>query len=233
MDNFIELYNKNGIRLIITSLEAGPVGPSWDRGNKNRKKLLGELGINAGDIYSVSQKHSREIVLTGDWGSEPLTEADGIISSNDSEKIAVTVADCMPIFLFDSVKGVRALLHSGWKGTGIVLDAIKIMESRYGCSDADITAVLGPAIGSCCYNVDDERAGIFKQAWGDAAVVYRNRTSYLSLRNANEGLLKSVGIGEIISIDRCTCCGGLGSFRREGPQNFTQMFCLSYLNHDR
>ncbi|HAK45437.1 MAG TPA: hypothetical protein DCO79_05910, partial [Spirochaeta sp.] len=185
--------------------------------------------VDAADVYFVRQQHSKRIVSAESWTADPLTGADGIISRRVEDKIAVTIADCMPIFLHDAERNIRAILHSGWKGTGIVLEAIKIMKKQYGCSPGDLTAVLGPAIGSCCYNVDDERAAVFQNAWGSDAVAHHDGGKYLSLKNANINMLERAGVNDIISTDLCTSCsGGLGSYRREGADNFTQMFCLSY-----
>ena len=232
MKHFIELYNRDGFRLIMTTLEAGSVGPSRERNNKNRAILFEELGIAADDVYFADQQHTRNVITTEEWSDKPLIQADGLVSGNSRDMIAVTAADCMPIYLYDASKSIRAVLHSGWKGTGIAENAINLMRERYSCRASDITAVLGPAIGSCCYEVDVQRAEEFGRDWGNESVVISEGRFYLSLRDANRKLLEEAGVGEIISVDRCTCCEeSLGSYRREGPEDFTLMFCLSYLSN--
>ncbi|MDC7227031.1 MAG: polyphenol oxidase family protein [Spirochaetales bacterium] len=229
MVNIDELLEINGYRLVMTNLDAGPMGPSWDRFNPNRVNALKGIGLEASEVYFVRQQHTKEIVSTEEWLAHPLTEADGLISRRSPDSIAVTVADCMPVYLHDRKKDVRAILHSGWKGTGIAEKALERMVREYGCMAADVTAVLGPAIGACCYNVDNDRADFFRNTWGADSVEKRGGKNYISLRKANIAMLEKAGISEIVSVDKCTACSSaLGSFRREGAGTFTQMFCLSY-----
>ena len=231
MNKIIELYGNGEHSLVITTLAAGRIGASDERFNSNRVSVFKSLGIVPEEVYSAVQHHTKTVIDAGDWQSEPQSEADGIISANRDDVLGVTVADCMPIYLFNKEKGVRALLHSGWKGTGIAIEALKMMKEEYGCMAEDTVAVLGPAIGSCCYNVDQERAAIFSNLWGKNSVVERADGPYLSLKSANVGMLEKAGVHEIIDRSYCTCCSDLyGSFRREGAGNFTQMMAISYLN---
>lgn len=231
MNELIELYNRDGFKLVMTTVAAGRMGSSYEIHNADRKKMLQKLGFRIEDVHFVSQIHSRIVIDISEWQAEPLTKADGMISGQKTDHLAVTVADCMPVYLHDRLNDVRALLHSGWKGTGIALNALELMGKKYGSCPADITAVLGPGIGSCCYNVDDERADVFAAQWGSQSVIERDGRKFLSLKNANRSMLEKAGITEIKSSDLCTCCdAGLGSYRREGAESFSPMFVLSYLN---
>ncbi len=228
MNEITELYNEAESRLLITNISAGSVGRSYETEHPGRKRLLIDLGLIPEKVKFVRQTHSKKVIDASEHSFSPLTEADGIIAGNLKEAIAITVADCMPVFLHDKKRNVRALLHSGWKGTGIALEALEQMRRRYGSSPEDVTAVLGPAIGSCCYNVDRQRAEVFRAEWGDDAVVFRNGEYYLSLENANRVMLSRAGVKNIICSGTCTACSpNFGSFRREGPDNYTLMFVLS------
>ncbi len=231
MTEIIDLYRGGGYTLAMTTLSAGMVGPSHDRFNLNRTRLLAECGITASDVCSVKQVHSRIVVDANEWTADPLTEADGVMSGDSGLTLGVTVADCMPIFLHDEVKGVRALLHSGWQGTGIAAAAVERMKNEYSSNPENITAVVGPSIGACCYNVDPQRAELFESLWGTSAVKMIDGISFLSLKDANLGLLAAAGIKKIVDKHECTCCSSAyGSFRREGPGKFTQMMVFSYSN---
>ena len=231
MEKITELYRSRGFSLVMTRLAAGSVGPSYDTGNKNRLAALEQLGLESERVRFVTQRHTRDVIPPEAWSACPQTEGDGLIAVEASDCIAVTAADCMPVFLHDEQRGIRALLHSGWKGTGIVLEALRMMEDRYGSRPSDVTAVIGPSIGSCCYNVDRGRAEQFSLEWGGAASVRRGEEYFLSLKDANMLALERAGVRRIVDAWQCTSCGGnFGSFRREGPCNFTLMFILSYLN---
>jgi hypothetical protein len=138
--------------------------------------------------------------------------------------LCVTVADCMPILLYDVVRGVRGLLHSGWKGTGILIQALRLMSERFGSVAEDVEVTLGPCIGSCCYHVDEPRAELFAKLWGAGAVVRREDAPYLDLRAANEAMVSALGVRRARVVTDCTVCGGpFGSFRRDGPGQYTHM----------
>ena len=91
------------------------------------------------------------------------SEGDGVITSCRSFAPVVTAADCMPVFLWDSVTGVFGICHSGWKGTGIAAEAVSLMGKTFGAKPEDICVILGPHIHECCYTVDAERAAYFNR----------------------------------------------------------------------
>lgn len=229
MKNFYKLYNRNNYMLCITTAGAGKMGNSYDLKNLQRRKIFEEIGINSEDVFFVRQYHSRDTVKTDEHRFFPQTMADGLISADEAEILAVTVGDCMPVYLYDNKNDVRALLHSGWKGTGIALNALEKMRRCFGTDPSDVTAVFGPAIGSCCYNVDGQRASVFRAEWGSEAVETREGVHYLSLEGANRAMLTRAGVTDIVSSGICTCCDTrFGSFRREGAENFKQMAVISY-----
>ena len=213
-------------------LSLAPAGDMWGNaiGQVNRERFYRAIGISADSVRSVRQVHSRRVVQADECGDDE--EADGLIARGDSLALSVRVADCFPIFLYDPRTTAFAALHSGWKGTGILLEALRLMGSRYGTQPHDVRALLGPGIRSCCYNVPAERARLFENEFGAEAVVRRDDASYLDLAAANISLLESAGVREITSVTDCTSCSPyLGSFRREGPEKFTHMLAvIGYLS---
>jgi YfiH family protein len=151
----------------------------------------------------------------------------------------VTVADCLPVFLYDTGSGAFGLLHSGWRGTGIVLSALALMKERWHTRPEALAAVLGPCIGVCCYQVDGERAAAFEGEFGGGGpyplgpVTERrvqaegNPRRYLNLRAANARLLAAAGVRHIAVCGDCTFTDErLGSYRREG-RDYTRMAALT------
>ena len=130
----------------------------------------------------------------------------------------------LPVFLYHSSGVPFAVVHSGWKGTGIAAAAVEMMVSRYRVAPADLHAVIGPGIGSCCYRVDEERAALFRKRFGRNTVLSGPR---LDLRQANINVLCDAGVHNIAVSSECTACTPwLGSYRREGPEKFTRMIAL-------
>jgi len=217
----------------LTLASAGPMKSGID--DANRERVFRSLGIAPPSVLAVHQIHSR-IVHIADSGLSfrGFPEGDGILTRNRELVPTVTVADCMPIYLFDPVSGCFGVLHSGWKGTGIVRTALDLAADEWGSKAADFRVILGPHIRSCCYTVDKDRADYFTRAFGPSCVTLDAMRSAegskwpyrLSLAEANRGLCVSLGIpGEnIVDSGECTSCAPFyGSSRREGSDHFTHM----------
>jgi YfiH family protein len=129
------------------------------------------------------------------------------------------VADCLPIFVYDLRGGAFALLHSGWRGTGIVIEAVRVLREQFGAEPACLAAVIGPGIGACCYAVEAGRAELFRKQFGEQTVrEAADGRTFLDLRAANAVLLEAAGVREVFAAAECTACTAeLSSFRREGP----------------
>jgi YfiH family protein len=227
-----------GIRCGISSRFAGDMVYAGD--NPARFGLFRALGLDPARVYGCVQIHSRE-VLAVDKRHPPGESADGMVTDDRSITLAATVADCLPVYLFDTGSGAFGLLHSGWKGTGIVLRALELMAGNRHTRPEGVAAVLGPCIGSCCYQVDEDRAALFERGFGgagrglagaDRALLEpvsrreENGRRYLDLKAANIRLLAEAGVRNIAVCADCTFTDErLGSFRREGAA-YTRMAAL-------
>jgi len=194
-----------------------------------RSRLFTALGVAPDRVRAVRQVHSRTVIRVD--GSEaadgPFVEADGMVSDRPDLLLTVTVADCLPILLADPRTGGFGLVHSGWKGTGIVVEAARTMARVFGSRAADIAVTIGPGIGPCCYTVPEDRHRLFRADFGDRAVQRGLDGSFrLDLRAANVALLEREGVGHVSIVSDCTSCDPLlGSFRRQGP-GFTRMLAF-------
>jgi YfiH family protein len=193
-----------------------------------RHAFFVSLGIDPARVLALRQVHSQRVLTDGEIHAEGRRpdppEADGILTADPHAVLTVTVADCLPIFLADARTTARGLLHSGWRGTGIVVAALARMRELYGTRSADVRAVIGPGIGSCCYDVPRERYEAFRERFGPASGEERGARVYLDLRRANLGLLEGLGVGEVTVVDDCTACTpGLASFRTLGPERYVGM----------
>ena len=85
-------------------------------------------------------------------------DADGLVTKRADLLLAVTVADCVPVFLFDPARGAVALLHAGWRGVsaGILERGLDVLSERFGSRPCDVRLHLGPAICGDCYEVGEE-----------------------------------------------------------------------------
>ena len=195
-----------------------------------RSHLFARLSIDEASVFGLTQVHSRRVlVLDGQTPREVAeTEADGMVTRRPDAALTVTVADCLPVFLVDPVTGAFGLVHSGWKGTGIVAAALQSMTAAFGTDPHDVSVTIGPGIGPCCYRVPEERARSFSGTFGASAVTRGDDGApRLDLRSANVTLLRAAGVREIAVVEDCTCCSPfLSSFRRQGADAFTLMLAF-------
>ncbi len=244
-----------GPRCGISLKAAGTMHPGVSDGLTNRALFFRGLGFDDSSVYTLNQTHSKLVRIAGESELQSSAEAklpksadtvpadqsapagsdgDGILTVNRSIIPAITVADCMPVWLFDPVSGCFGIVHSGWRGTGIVQNAIELAQEQWGARPRDFFVILGPHIRECCYTVDSERAELFRTTFGSGCVQEdKARTAAespwpwrLSLETANRDLLLSLKVpaDHITVTGECTSClEEYGSNRREGASEFTHM----------
>jgi copper oxidase (laccase) domain-containing protein len=103
-------------------------------------------------------------------------------------------ADCLPIAVARTNGRRRlAVVHAGWRGLaeGVVARAVQEVGG-------ETAAVVGPAIGPCCYEVGPEVASRF-----DADLTVDGR---LDLWSAAERALRRAGVSVVERVDLCTRC---------------------------
>ncbi len=184
---------------------------------ENEQLLASALGTCRGRLMYVKQVHGNRI-LEADFPkdelipNEPLVlgEADGMISKARNLVLCIRTADCVPILIYaPDVKAIGAV-HAGWKGSRLVIvkKAVEEMVKRYDASPKKMIAAIGPAIGSCCYQVGDDIASGFKAMFGGGVICQRNGNTYIDLAEINRITLLESGMSSerIDVLKRCTCC---------------------------
>jgi hypothetical protein len=188
-------------------------------------------GIHDGRIVTMKQVHGDQIVQVNDDKLKEAGEADGMIAAAPGIFLGVLTADCVPILFVAPKRKVVAAVHAGWRGTlaGIAEKAVRELEEKHGADLHGIEAALGPAIGSCCYEVGPDVLEPMRERWGtlaERATRTAGKKSYLDLRAINRGIVESAGIppSQIHLIGPCTCCSEeYFSYRRERAETGRQV----------
>lgn len=201
----------------------------------NRSLLARTFGGKIEKFVMVNQCHGTDILVIDepnpDYAHFQKLECDGIITNQPSVMIAVGVADCLPILLLDPVQRVIAALHAGWKGTAgnIAAKGVASLESLFGSQKSDILAAFGPAIGPCCYEVDEPVKQAFAAGgidWSACAAAAGSGKWRLDLAAANRELLLAAGLSaeNIETAGQCVCCqhDWFFSYRRDGGETGRQ-----------
>lgn len=138
-------------------------------------------------------------------------EGDGLWTDEPRLPMLTLTADCLPMAVA-RVDGppALALLHAGRLGLleGIVQAGVTAL------GPGAKSAVIGPGIGPCCYEVDAEIRDAFRRRFGSAAVRGRN----LDLWASAERALHEAGVEPVERTDVCTACNPRDYFshRRDG-----------------
>jgi YfiH family protein len=128
--------------------------------------------------------------------------------------VGILTADCVPILLADSVAGIAAAVHAGWRGTlsGVVKHAVGALV-REGADANRLRVAIGPCIRACCYEVSEDLLAAFVHEFGEKV---RRHGTRLDLALANREHLTWIGIpaGNVDDLDECTHCAQSGDTHR-------------------
>jgi YfiH family protein len=154
----VESFAGLNVTAFTTTRHAGDFGVPGDGPTADtRARWEGLLSSIDGAQRLVSSKqiHGR-VVLThdGEWtGWLRLDGADGHVTSRRGTALAVSIADCVPVFLAHP-SGVVGVLHVGWRGVvARMLDAGLDAMLGLGASPEETRVHLGPAISGRQYEV--------------------------------------------------------------------------------
>lgn len=227
----------DGVYWGMTLKAAGSMRFRWNESNPLRDAMLLKIADSYGckTPVPVQLDHTKIIYRVDSACDTDQKIGDGIITYNKALMPVVTVADCVPVYLYAPDTGCFGVVHSGWKGTGIAAKAIEMMVTG-GAARSSICVAIGAHIRACCYVVNEERAEYFIREFTPDCVKkiedgeelckgapsnWNNgcgRLYRLSLLKANLALLEKAGIKDqnITVADECTCCNSIfGSNRRE------------------
>lgn len=167
---------------------------------QNRQRFFDALGISEDHVVRPHQVHGREIRYVRYGGT--CGDVDAVFTDRKGIFLSVSVADCVPVLIFDPESGTCAAIHAGWRGTtaGIAKAAVDEMCRTLSVRPGSLVAAIGPSIGPEKYEVGDDVAAQF-----DRAFVRRvGKTFYLDLWSANRAQLESAGVKRIAIAGECT-----------------------------
>lgn len=202
---------------------------------RNREIIAQSFGFTPDRLVLAHQIHGDNFHILTDQDSLPLygiLEGDGFITDRPGVVLCVKTADCVPVLLADGKKKVVAAVHAGWRGTarGIAGKAVRIFRERFASVPEDLWAAIGPAIGPCCYEVDDKVRREFENHPGiekPLKPAAKKGHWMLDLALANRLQLEAAGVsaGQIGAAGVCTSCrrDAFFSHRAEGETTGRQL----------
>ena len=192
--------------------------------------MLQALDLEQTTLCTVRQVHGNQVcIVDAALLQRGLTgiAADALVTNLAQVTLGVLVADCLPIVLYALDTPVIALVHAGRMGTyhRVVQHTLETIEHRFATPPAQVHAVLGPAIGACCYTLDIRAVRPFQDqfpTWEQFFIPHGPERWTMDLLTANTLQLRAAGVPaeQIDTASICTACHkhDLYSHRAEGQE---------------
>lgn len=196
-------------------------GDAPDAVKENYRRIAAAFGKEVSDIVCSDQTHTtnvRRVDRTyGGCGvikDRPYTDVDGLVTDEPGLILATFYADCVPLYFVDPVHKAIGLSHSGWRGTVERMGQATLnkMKAEFGTDPADVYAAIGPSICQDCYEVSEDVADAFTEAFAgheEEILIDKGNGKYqLDLWKANEIVMMDAGVKrEHLAVTNiCTCC---------------------------
>ena len=160
--------------------------------DENRRRFFQGIGADGFGFVSSHQVHGTDVLTATDAGR--FTGYDALITNRPGLLLGVTVADCVPILIYDRAHGAVAAIHAGWRGTvgGIVTQTLSAMQQQFGTVGAQCYAYVGTCIDETTFGVGEEVAEQFDPAF--VRVDAHSGQTCANLKAANARLLTDFGV---------------------------------------
>jgi hypothetical protein len=196
-------------------------------GKTNRDRFFAGVGLRPERVVLAGLKHTLNIMAVGETqAGQVVYGKDGIdgLSTNVLGLIlAVTVADCLPIYFYEPRAKVAAITHAGWRGVlnNIAGKTVEHLNKTYSGVDlANLQVLIGPGIRPCHFEVRSDVEELFKKEYADYidcrdGHIYINLPAIIKLQLLQAGLTNS----NIQDTGECNydLADKYFSFRRERP----------------
>jgi polyphenol oxidase len=199
----VDAFAPLGVIAFTTGRTAGSFGTQSDEPVRDVMARWSALRLRLGGarLATAAQVHGDMVLEHQEGWSGWLRgdAADGHLSLARGTAMAVTVADCVPVFVAHP-SGATAILHSGWRGTaaGITERAIVRLQ-ELGYPPGELHLHCGPAICGRCYEVS---ADVAHQLTGRDP----GRSATVDLRGIIADRARHLGVANITCSSSCTRC---------------------------
>ncbi len=174
---------------------------------ERRKRLLRAAGLGWTRVAAPPLHHSAEVAVVRD-GEIPEGEYDAFVTDDPRMSLAVTVADCVPVFFVDMETAAFGVAHAGWRGVagGIVRKTIESMRDVLDVRLGNLVVGTGPAIRGPRYEVGPDVWGLFPEPFAVPAGDPSEGKAHLDLPSC--ALADAAGAGiprdNLIDFSLCT-----------------------------
>jgi purine-nucleoside/S-methyl-5'-thioadenosine phosphorylase / adenosine deaminase len=201
-----------------------------NRNNKNREDFFQKNEIK--DVISADLENGTNVKIVRNNDVKIVQKADGLAADNKNISLSITVADCIPVFFFESEKKIIAIAHAGWQGIigNIIANTVEKIESLGGKTE-NLKVALGPGINSCHFEIKEDVLKHFKKY--KEFIIKRESKTFIDLKGILKDQLKSIGV-ELENIENDNECTYESekyfSYRRDNPEVIEAMIAVIGFN---
>ena len=170
----------------------GSTADDTENVTENNRRFFSALNVSLSQVAKSHQIHGTEILTVKQPGR--YEGYDALITNIPNIQLAVTIADCTPILIYDPVKKAVAAIHAGWRGTAqnIVVKTVLALQNEFGSDPENCIAFIGTCIDECSFEVGEEVAENFvskHKRWDP-----EKNKFFVDLKMANKDQLMDAGL---------------------------------------
>jgi len=201
---------------------------------RNRERFAQVLGIDLYSVIKAEGVHGNKIAPVtkaqnglGAFNQQDAVKgADGLITSDHGVFLMITIADCLPLVIYDPIVKAVGIAHAGWRGILAGVGEALVGEfKKLGSNPENLVASIGPGICQKHFVVKKDTLEHFKNEYPKACLV-RNHDGYVDLKKCLTEQLFKTGItkSNLEIAHECTVCNNyyFGSYRSEGERAIYQ-----------
>ncbi len=200
---------------------------------KNRASYLSGISVFMPRLVSASVVHG-DIIKTVNEEDKGMIfpSTDGLFTNNKNVFLSLTVADCLPIYIFDPKGNVIGIVHGGWRSLSknIITKALKKAQKELGLNPFSTIVGIGPGICARHFEVKKDVVGKFKKY--PKSIIQRNKKMYVDLKSIAIKQLSELGIKEKNIEVNSVCISeddNYFSYRRDKPKYVEAMMAIAGL----
>lgn len=166
------------------------------RSKLSGKNQVGMIQTHGNRVVEVSKKDA----------GKSIDDCDGLLTNDPQISLTISVADCIPLALFDPITASIGLIHAGWRGLDgkIIENAINLMIKGFSVKPQNLQVEVGPHICQRHYEIKDDVAARFSKS--SNAIKKTEEKIFLDLAEVAKEQLEDCGVSpKNIKIDKhCT-----------------------------
>ncbi|OGF66602.1 hypothetical protein A2757_00910 [Candidatus Giovannonibacteria bacterium RIFCSPHIGHO2_01_FULL_48_47] len=191
-----------------------------------RNNHFKKLGVPYEKVVSADLIHGINVsVVDYNNGGIVIPKTDGLLTKFPNLFLAITVADCFPIYFFDPEIRIIGLVHAGWRGVtkNITSKALEIL-SKLGATASNLLIGIGPGIQVCHFEVKEDA---LKEFGRHDEIIERDGKTFVDLSAIIQKQIAAFGVPKekVENSGECTYClkDRYFSYRRDKPAEIRAM----------